>query len=412
MFAHKSWKWIAFLFVLGAMHCARPFGVVPKKWQLGLPQRVRVAWQTSVREKKDSDHASIFAGVAVGEDMVYVGGHGHFLWALHKETGKIVWKVDLDASPSCTPLYVSKNQFDNKAHLFVCNQEGLLMALDAQTGALQWKYQTTAPTYGKPLFVKAANEADAVPMALFLSQEGTLYALNAHNGEKQWEYNQSFFDVTDVRNDASPVIQDQIVYAGLPNGRVVALEADTGEEKWSKVIKDSSTSFSVVRTPVVVGDVVYVSAYGMGLYALDRTTGSVLWFYGLKQYGNIGAGHIAVEAKTSTVCLGIGIGGIHCLDAKGHVLWREVVPAVHGALNEILIEGIGSVAGPLIWQDQVLFSAANKGFYMVGLVHGQRTYHLFKKHGISAPPVLENNRVYLVTSDADVVALDLSTSPL
>ena len=82
---------------------------------------------------------------------------------------------------------------------------------------------------------------------------------------------------TDVRNvwfGSSPAIADGVVYVGSEDGRLYALDARTGQEKWS-----FQTFQSVVSSPAVAGGMIYIGSFDGRLYALDARTGQEKWSF-------------------------------------------------------------------------------------------------------------------------------------
>ena len=71
---------------------------------------------------------------------------------------------------------------------------------------------------------------------------------------------------TDVRNvwfGSSPAIADGVVYVGSEDGRLYALDARTGQEKWR-----FKTDGAIVSSPAVAGGVVYFASTDGYLYAV------------------------------------------------------------------------------------------------------------------------------------------------
>jgi len=106
--------------------------------------------------------------------------------------------------------------------------------------------------------------------------DNNVYAINASNGNIIWNR-------TVRQCDASPCISDGVVYVGECSGpygeptlfpRAMALNKTTGEEIWQFVEPHNSTW---VGSPLVHGDYVYYTTFGSGVYALNKTDGSVIW---------------------------------------------------------------------------------------------------------------------------------------
>lgn len=77
-----------------------------------------------------------------------------------------------------------------------------------------------------------------------------------------------------ARQSGSPTIRNGVMYFGTWDGRVRALNAETGEHLWTFKIDQSVRS-----TPAVVDGTVYIGANDCTLYALDAETGEKVWSY-------------------------------------------------------------------------------------------------------------------------------------
>jgi outer membrane protein assembly factor BamB len=100
------------------------------------------------------------------------------------------------------------------------------------------------------------------------SNDGNLYALNADTGALLWKY------TTDSYVRSSPAVANGVVYIGSTDDNVYALNASTGALLWKYATADS-----VVSSPAVANGVVYVGSDDGNLYALNASTGALLWKY-------------------------------------------------------------------------------------------------------------------------------------
>lgn len=136
---------------------------------------------------------------------------------------------------------------------------------------------------------------------------------------------------------STPAVVDGTVYIGAWDGRVRALDAGTGEVRWSTLVTAGAgvTGAMVDDSPLVVGDRVYIGD-GVGkLHALDTTTGAIVWSQTLDTHPNarifsspvladgriivgVGSYELAFEKPTYTFR-----GAVVALDpATGSELWR------------------------------------------------------------------------------------------
>ena len=69
---------------------------------------------------------------------------------------------------------------------------------------------------------------------------------------------------------SSPAVADGTVYVGAYNGKLYALNAQTGAFEWSY-----QTGYAIVSSPTVANGVVYVGSEDNQTYALNASTGKL-----------------------------------------------------------------------------------------------------------------------------------------
>ena len=94
---------------------------------------------------------------------------------------------------------------------------------------------------------------------------------------------------------ATPLIHEGVLYVSADGSRVFAIDARTGAKKWSydpKMSKDSERVYccgSINRGVALLGDLVYVGTMDARLVALHKDTGEVAWESGRTCSGISGA---------------------------------------------------------------------------------------------------------------------------
>jgi outer membrane protein assembly factor BamB len=113
--------------------------------------------------------------------ILYVGGFDHNIHAINAFDGslKYGWTfAQAGAGYDTNPLVVSDSFTNNQPVVFAGNRDGYFYALDGNTGALKWKFQT-----GGSITYSAAYKNGAI---YFASNDSYAYALNT-NGSQIWK---------------------------------------------------------------------------------------------------------------------------------------------------------------------------------------------------------------------------------
>jgi outer membrane protein assembly factor BamB len=210
---------------------------------------------------------------AVVGDAVLIGSGDGNLYALEASTGREKWRADLGDAVASAPAVAGGG-------VFVASRERKVTALDLATGRVRWRFQTDSDLpfeWGWDYWLSSPAIAGG---ALFVgSGDGNVYALDAATGEKLWQA------ATGGRVRSSPAVEDGTVYVGSMDGRLYALDAGTGKSRWVfdtdgvsiDVARAGFDRRSIVSSPAVSTDLVFVGSRDGKLYAVDRRTGKERW---------------------------------------------------------------------------------------------------------------------------------------
>ncbi len=130
--------------------------------------------------------------------------------------------------------------------------------LPTPDGRVEWQFRTNAPILAAPSVAQGK---------VYLSTgDGRIVALEAETGELVWEH-----EVTGPVN-SSPAVAGDLVFVGLRDGRLLALDKSDGTLRW-----EFHTNDLIYGSPAAYRGVVYVGSGNRSLYALDALTGEVRW---------------------------------------------------------------------------------------------------------------------------------------
>jgi outer membrane protein assembly factor BamB len=266
------------------------------------------AWD--VRLGPPIDHAP-----AVVEDRVLVGDEAGFVHALEASSGRLLWRRELGAA-------VIRDVLVSEGLAFFVTKDGSIHALSPASGETRWRSKNygRTPTVPRPsgdLLIVGfrpgpSDRSDPKP---------TLVALDAKTGETRW----SFAGAGAI--GADPAVSGGTVFVLCHDLHLRAVAAETGKLRWERGLGDHETTFlsSVVCAPVVAGGVVYVNA--QGLRALATGTGEEIWSSGFEGRAN-GLALAGDLLLMGTYCLGParkpgGAAPLFAVDARtGQLRWR------------------------------------------------------------------------------------------
>lgn len=178
-----------------------------------------------------------------------------------------------------------------------------------------------------------------------------VYALDAKTGEELWVYDpgvdraRGVAACCDVVNRGVAIWEGK-VFVGTIDGRLVALEAGTGEVIWDTLTVDLSRPYTITGAPrVVKGNVLignggaelgvrgYVSAY-------DADTGDLSWrFYTVPNPNKQPDGAVSDSAFEAIGNVTWGDEGAWTTDGGGGTVWDSIV---YDEVNDLIIFGVGN----------------------------------------------------------------------
>ena len=133
-------------------------------------------------------------------------------------------------------------------------------------GQVAWSQDLGPYTRSAPL---AANGK------VFVGGHFQVSALDGGTGEQLWST-----DTPGPMDHAITIANNNLVFVGLTNHRMLALHQDTGEQAW-----DFKAHLPISASALVHDGVAYVTSAGNIMYGLDAQTGKQLWKHKLR--GNV-----------------------------------------------------------------------------------------------------------------------------
>ncbi|MEU6809104.1 PQQ-binding-like beta-propeller repeat protein [Streptomyces sp. NPDC046831] len=347
---------------------------------------------------------------SVADDLVYVTSFE--VHALDVATGRRRFKT--------RDVAWSMAVADGRVH---ASDGPTLFALDAREGADLWRLQTDAWVY--------SLKADRGTVVTG-TRGGGVQAWEAANGRKLWEITGAQADFESP--EAGPAVHDGTVYV-WQEARLRALDARTGDERWSYPIGDAASCGGVpVRLTPASDGYVYVSA-GTRVLALDVASGRVRWHFEAPAVFLCPPAFVPGPAVTGGgVYLADYLGTVYALDATdGRDRWRIATEARAGIDPVLVAAGhvhVGSgkglytldavtgtpkwrfqaggeiVGSPAVAEGRIHFGSTDHLLYTLKADDGRLRWKLATGGEITGSPVVRDGVVYACSKDRCVYALD------
>jgi outer membrane protein assembly factor BamB len=251
--------------------------------------------------------------------------------------------------------------------LYTGSQNGNEYALNATTGAEVWTVAMGSEVLDSSV---AANGV------VYVATGGTLHALNASTGAQLWTW---------AGACCTPVVSGEVVYISGTSNNFYALSATTGAQLWSYNPGFTPGAVSVANGIVYLGG----SASGSTMVALNATTGAELWSFTAS-----GSPGLPVVAG-SVVYLGSSGGPLYALNAStGAELWSFSAPASGG--NAVVANG-------------VVYYGAYSTLYAVNATTGKEMWSFAPNDEILSALAVANGIVYFWTYGKTLYAVNAST---
>lgn len=204
---------------------------------------------------------------ALGTDQIVVASRSGDIQSWNRQ-GKSQWQARLK-----TPI--SGGVALDGADVAVGSPQGLLTLLNGSTGQTRWTRALTGSVLSTPLFTPQ--------QVIVMTNDGAVTGLNRSTGAVVWTFDTHIPSVS-MRGTAGPVLSDaQTVLVASSNGRVYALDAQTGIPRWERRVAlasgggDLQKMIDTDADPVVDRDQLFVVSYQSQLLAADLAQQKVLW---------------------------------------------------------------------------------------------------------------------------------------
>jgi outer membrane protein assembly factor BamB len=245
----------------------------------------QIAWRRGIGAGSSRIH-QVMAPVVADNGRVFVLDGESTVSALDAGTGAVAWKANIKPEEregnrgffgmggSSTGGGFGGGVAVSGGKVFVASGYRTVTALDQASGAVLWTTPVDVPIHGAPTV--SGNRVFVVDV------ENQIFAFDAATGQQDWSY-RGIPEPARIMRASSPAVVGDTVIAPFSSGEVTALRASTGQSLWTQVLSRTSrtSALSEIRDiagrPVISRGVVYAVGHSGLLQAMDIRSGQPKW---------------------------------------------------------------------------------------------------------------------------------------
>ncbi|MGH9836243.1 MAG: PQQ-binding-like beta-propeller repeat protein [Blastocatellia bacterium] len=191
--------------------------------------------------------------------------------------GKLLWRKDFaEKFKAKAPLFgTAMSPVIDRGLVIVHaggNDQGGMVALDANTGAEKWVWTEDGPGYASPIIVEIAGKRQIVTQS-----QQNIIGVWADNGSLLWKIP---FTTEYVQNIVTPIqYKDLLIFSGINKG-VFAVRVGWRDNRWvTDTVWQNKEVSMYMNSPLLAGDLLFgMSHRNKGqFFCLDAATGKTLW---------------------------------------------------------------------------------------------------------------------------------------
>ncbi|MFP5344188.1 MAG: outer membrane protein assembly factor BamB [Gammaproteobacteria bacterium] len=263
-----------------------------------------------------------------------------------------------------------------------------MLALDEIKGGVTWRVRVSSEVLSPPRVAQGIVVVRCV--------DGRLFGLNAGDGSRIWVYDSAAPALT-LRSTSAPLIVGDKVIAGFANGKLAAVSLQEGKLLWETAIAEPRGRTELERLVDISGDpqeydgVVYAASFQGRIAAVQADSGQLLWARDLSSHAGIAVDERYVYVTDAQ-------SQVYALDRRdGRSLWKQDklrarALSAPAALGEYI--AVGDFEGYLHWM------ARDDGRFVARV--------RVDDNGIIATPVVSADTLYVNGKGGVLAAFRLS----
>jgi outer membrane protein assembly factor BamB len=332
-------------------------------------------WSAGIGKGLDKAGRQLWPAHASG--TIYAADYKGLLIAVDAESGARRWEIKTKL-----PFTGGPGISDNL--LMMGTENGEVFAFDATTGTQLWSATVTSEVLAAP------TAADGIVVVRCI--DGRVFGLDADTGQRLWIYDHNVPLLT-LRGNAPVLLRAGVVFVGYDGGQVVALRLEDGTLMWEQTLVTTEGRTELERLSDIDGQLVFiasdllVSSYKNRLASLAADSGRLLWFKDISSSTGVSVDRVNLTLSDKE-------GNVWLLDRRnGAESWK---------LDQLFQRGL---TRPVFYGSFVVVGDFEGYLHWINIDNGQfAAREKIGGKGFSGPPLVVGNTLYVMTKKGELIA--------
>ena len=266
------------------------------------------------------------------EGNIYFGSGNGKVYALDINDGSTIWSFQTGDVVHSSPAV-------SYGKVYIGSWDSYLYCLDAETGLKKWNFQTGIDTVNYNQVGIQSSPIIDDSTVYFRCRDAHVYALNAISGELKWNKFNNYSWII-----VSPVVDDKnIYYTTSDSYQFDVLDKHSGDSLYSLPTKGFGFS-----SPILVNDIVYYGVFNGDLVAVDTKNQGEAWRFQTD------------EAKTDVMEVLNEDGTLN-----GQKVFAEFSPQKMPEIMEMMFSVGAILSTPVPYKNSLIFGTADGHIYAI-----------------------------------------------
>lgn len=368
----------------GGRNAAKVSGHVTLSSNLQRAWTAQIAGTTNTRR--------LAAAPVVGGGRLYAVDTGGTVHAFDAATGARAWSHTIQVSGDLRDAtFGGGASFANNV-VYATTGTGDVVALNAETGTEIWRKKPAGPLRGSPTV--------AFNSVFVMTQDNQIHALNMTNGDPIWQ-DVAASGQSGVFGVAAPAAAQGSVVAGYSSGELVTYRYENGRVLWSDALARTSISTEVGALtdvdadPIISNGQVFALGQGGRMAAYELVTGQRIWeltLAGISTPALAGEWLFTLTDDSRLLAIARNTGRVRWITQMAQ--WR----------NPNKRENPIFWTGPVLADNRLWIASSRGEVHSVDVMTGTASLFTTLSAGVSLPPVVANNTLYILDDSGRITA--------